>query len=1145
MAGEVVMRTGRWSGFLLLWCFLVPAVAAQEGIPVSFDAPHSGYYTIVIDSVDADGDFHRIRNLVQEEFFTTGAHTLYWDGYDEGEKIAPDGERPYAIRRFRATPARYRIRALMHEGFTRRYEFSIYQPSTGPDNPPYMTEKRGMGGWIGEHGQPSGVVFLPTGTRRDPEPQMLVGSSVGELYNVVAAVGLDGRVRSKPNTGHWINHLYTRDVGPQPLETYLAYATWDEDIDGRRHIRVQGLRADERGPENAFIARLPVGTAGGGRNIGALAAYNGFVFVTWLREDWIGVIDAATREFVGRIEGITNPRGIEFGPDGWMYVSQGVDTLGAAISPRVTRYRWTPARPLALGQAETVISGGLNEPMGIRFNRGPRGWEMYVADWGYPSHQGRTNFAGNGTARASHQIKVYGASDFGLRRTIGRAGGPQRGLYDEERMHLPRGFDIDSNGRLWVAEFDFAPKRVSVWNAYDGTFEYARYGNAKYSGGGHFHPEDSTRFFYQTDNSPRRYELLELEVDWERRTDRVKRVLYRSRPGDPYGFHGYVPLAGHTPETPIVRDGRLYFASTIFTHGRGFAPQTDIYLFDEALDHIRPVASIGRVGITNNRFDWAGLEEPGVAERFEGNRNRVFYSWTDLNGDGRVQPDEVQRWAAFLNSPRELEVLSGGYIAPDLSYSERQGFFLRPRFTPEGYPVYDLEDGMERLAVVPRDWHTNSTGASGFMHGNWREEGRDEMPVTGNRYAISLGGPLAGWTLREGRAAKLAWIYHVPTPTSHSGEAFDYLPRRRGEMHRNMQVMNMPFAPGKGEAGDIWAIAGYHGSVHVMTADGFYVTDLGGDCRVLHWWNLERPEPGDMVTGCMRPENYNQTLYRTPAGGVVLNSGGDANIFTVQGWGNVRRFDLGTVEVTASDLAGLGPNIVERREMREDREMTVALGVQIDVDGDLGDWPEGAFVHVDAYRGIVAAVASDGEHLFAAWSTGDPQFLNNPHVGPWQEVFRGGGGLDLFIANEPSTDRSRGHQPGDIRIFVTNGAAEPFRVVLFERTSADADPDEAYVYSSPINPEGVRVDRVVDITDRVEVAGRGGDFELAVPLEVLGMELRGRKQVLGDVGVVVGNGAVAVSRSFWNNRTRIHVNDLPTEAEFWTRHMGILTFKDD
>jgi hypothetical protein len=47
----------------------------------------------------------------------------------------------------------------------------------------------------------------------------------------------------------------------------------------------------------------------------------------------------------------------------------------------------------------------------------------------------------------SHQVKVFNAASGKEVRVVGKAGGPQVGDYDEQRMAHPLGMCVDSNGR--------------------------------------------------------------------------------------------------------------------------------------------------------------------------------------------------------------------------------------------------------------------------------------------------------------------------------------------------------------------------------------------------------------------------------------------------------------------------------------------------------------------------------------------------------------------------------------------------------------------------------------------------------------------------------------------------------------------------
>jgi len=47
--------------------------------------------------------------------------------------------------------------------------------------------------------------------------------------------------------------------------------------------------------------------------------------------------------------------------------------------------------------------------------------------------------------------------------TIGKLGGkPLNGPYDPNGMFRPFGITVDKEGRLWVAEYDSSPRRISV-----------------------------------------------------------------------------------------------------------------------------------------------------------------------------------------------------------------------------------------------------------------------------------------------------------------------------------------------------------------------------------------------------------------------------------------------------------------------------------------------------------------------------------------------------------------------------------------------------------------------------------------------------------------------------------------------------------
>jgi hypothetical protein len=102
--------------------------------------------------------------------------------------------------------------------------------------------------------------------------------------------------------------------------------------------------------------------------------------------------------------------------------------------------------------------------------------------------------------------------------TIGTPGPPVAGPYNPNHMNRPKALTIAGEGRLWVAEYDMAPKRISIWNT-NGLLAKALYGPPKYGGDGRLDPLDNTRFYngdYDDDSTvPIPYHIgMEYKLDW-------------------------------------------------------------------------------------------------------------------------------------------------------------------------------------------------------------------------------------------------------------------------------------------------------------------------------------------------------------------------------------------------------------------------------------------------------------------------------------------------------------------------------------------------------------------------------------------------------------------------------------------------------
>jgi hypothetical protein len=114
----------------------------------------------------------------------------------------------------------------------------------------------------------------------------------------------------------------------------------------------------------------------------------------------------------------------------------------------------------------------------------------------------------------------------------------------------------------------------------------------------------------------------------------------------------------------------------------------------------------------------------------------------------------------------------------------------------------------------------------------------------------------------------------------------------------------------------------------------------------------------------------------------------------------------------------------------------------------------------------------------------------------------------------------------------------PVRAVRFEQ---EGELGEAVRCTSPVGE--VRMANVRDVSSRVCLAQDGGNYELAVPLEVPGLKIDCDTTSLGDMGVVVGDGNEARARFYWSNKASSMTSDIPTEARLLPVEWGVWRFE--
>ena len=1081
-------------------------------IAVSFALPEPGFVTLVIE----DSGGRRVRNLISETPFPAGKHEIYWDGLDDlGRDTNAAAHAVYHIPGKLVAPGQYRVRGLWRKGIDMRYEFTVYNPG----DPPWRT-KDAASEWLTNHTPPSAVCFIPAGQapprggQAEPSPpQVIIGSFVAEGGSGVAWVDLAGRKR---HGQMWIGGVWTgashitRDAGDKPVPGVYAYtaAAWEGDgynknvpelrlhqlVTGEKKLKAPGDKRFGFGEDPPVLKpnfRFPDKEHAG---VGGLAARNGLVVASLTKMNQLVFVDAAAAKVLGTAA-LEDGRGLAFDSKGRLLALSGKRLVRAAVPPM-----GEIGETLTL-QPETLVAEGLDDPQGLALDEAGN---LYASDRG-----------------ASHQVKVFSPDGKPLR-TIGTPGAPKAGPYDPTHLNSPKGVTVSSDGRLWVAEEDFQPKRVSVWTL-DGRLVSAFYGPPVYGGGGVLDPRDKSLFYLGG---------MTFKLDWDKGASQLIYIHHRPGPGDLPMPDGH--FAGGPPETAIYLDGRKYFTDCFGCHPTN---GTSIVVVWIERDRVAvPAAALGRAK------DWKVLQEdafrprlPESADPKKPDWNNLVFAWSDLNGDAHMQPDEV----TFVKGSTG----SGVTVSPDLSIVTGHAVrFAVQRFAAKGVPVYDLAKGE---TLVPDPQQPTSSGGGQVLLGR---KGWTVLTVAPKPFAPqSVGGALDG---------KAMWSYPSPWPGLHASHIAP-MPEVPGELIGTTRLLGPSFTPRRGDAGEMWAINGNKGNVYLFTTDGLFVATLFRDCRLPEAaWSMPKAERGMLLNHVTNSEeSFWPSITQTSDGQVYLVTN-FPSIIRLDGLDTIRRLSAKTVTVTPEMLAACQAWFVQTEAQRQEQAKTQdTLVVAIRpaapaVDGKLEDWAGAKWVTIDrrfkqqgdwgrSEQKAEAALAVAGDRLTAAFKTGEPNMLANAGTS-LPNLFKTGGALDLMIGADPQADPKRPRAAaGDVRLLVAMVKGKP--VAALYRPVAPGGGGEGVHFSSPLRT--ITFDRVDDVTkDLIFAAGAGGEFEFSIPLATLGLKPEPGLTIRGDVGVLRGSEFQTTQRAYWTNKAAGLTSDIPSEAELTPQLWGRFTF---
>lgn len=1050
-------------------------------IGVNFTLKEPGCVTLVLE--DASGK--RVRNLVSETPFPAGDNTAWWDGMDDllrDKEAARHGV--YHIPAQFVQPGTYKVRGLTRKALELHYEFSGYMSG----HPPWPTPDH-TGGWLTNHTPPSSALYVPGDRAPGGKPLVYLGSYVAEGGDGLAWVDLDGRKQGGKGWigGNWTGAPYMAfDSGPNAMAGVHIYvgSAWEGDL------RLTALSA--KGEKAVVKYKLEGGKEASAMN--GIAVRNALLVCTLPKHKQILFVDAKAEKVLGSAP-LDDPRGVAFDAAGNLLVLAG---------KQLQRYA-APAldAPITLGAPKVLVADGLDDPQHVTTDKDGN---LYISDRGN-----------------SHQIKVFSPDGKALR-SIGNAGAPKAGPYDTNRMNNPNGITIDEKNQLWVAETDFQPKRVSVWTL-DGKLLRAWYGPAEYGGGGKIDPKDKTKFYYHG---------MEFKLDWEKGTSTLAQVLYRPGPQDLQLPGGH---SNGQPEEPFYLNGRRYFSNCYNSNPTNGASVAMLWLDVNGI--AVPCAAFGRAN------DWDALKTDALKAlwpkdvNLKGDfwKNQAMFSWSDLNGDGQIQPDEV----AFAKK-------SGGGITvmPDLaivaSRVDSAAMRYAPKtFTEKGVPVYDMTAGEVLLA-----------GAQGPT-----SSGGDQVLAAENGWTVHTVGPKPFAPQSMGGAFKgeAKWSYPSPWPGLHASHESP-APERPGQLIGTTRLLGGFVTPKNSDAGPLWAINGNQGNMYLFTADGLFVSTLFKDVRQGRLWAMPVAERNMNVTDLtLHDENFWPSITQTGDGQIYLIDGANTCIVRVDNLESIARLPDREVTITAGDLAKAQGYFIEREAERQKKQGQGILKVALrndapNVDGKMDDWKDAAWVDIDksgvaAYfnssskpHDVTGAVAISGGKLYAAFRTGDEKLLQNSGETA-NAPFKNGGALDIMIGVNPKADAKRDKPvEGDMRLLVTKVKSKTLALLYRAVVPGTKDP---VPFSSPWRT--IKLDRVDDVSADVQLAGAEGNYELSIPLEKLGLKPEAGQSIRGDIGILRGDGGQTLQRVYWANKATGITADVPSEAELTPKLWGTWEFK--
>lgn len=1046
------------ASFTLPWLGLALAgglaAAPKDGAALDFTLEKPGFVTLAIE--DANGQ--RVRNLMAAQWREAGPQRERWDGLsDAGEPLAP---------------GRYHWKGITRDAITAHFEATF----NSPGNPPWNTAKiaaqryvraSGDGGWLSDHERPV-CAFAD-------DAHIYFGAEIAEAGHAIMELDPQGR---KSWGTLWLGLSGASAIASRAGVLYVAGEKgWMKDslavhrLDARTHLLLPNPAGSEVPPsETAFIKVSSANFA----EIKGMVVTSQWIVLALADRNRLACFDLSSGKFLKDIAL----------PGAGAIVPTRDGGLLAISNTKVVRL------DLTTGHSQTLIDGPLTKPLGLAVSATGN---ILVSDCG----------------AADPCVKTFSPDGQPLGR-IGTPGGRREGRFDPQAMTDPRALTVDAKDQVWVGEYSYLPKRISVWTL-DGKLVRDWMGPPFYGGGGALDPQNPARAFYKG---------MAFEVAPWPEPSTLKAILFRPEDHQdlPYptltqtrvnGVNREHEFYAKLPQAPVYRGKRLYLLND-----EGYGVEA-ILIGEVVADHLVPRVVFGSVKVLRNA--WL-TRHPEYVNSLAAGAAGVFL-WQDLNGDGTAEPAEVQ-----IEPTWKFGALWAMRAWPALNLYAQAADGTR---IMEVAPLAASGDLRYQLALarpipVPAEWVKRGiTALAPDLQGNLI------VNLGGGGQQGDKANPLVSLSPN----GKINWSYPNPYPGNWHNS-----PRPQpGDIQHTLNVEGV--AALGGAIGNVFQLNGNKGVRYLFTTDGLFISQLYGDMRGSPAFkNCNEVSSGLRVDGySLEDECFSGWFGMTPDRRVLQVVGKDSsNIMQVRGLETLQRLSGGTLNLTHAAVAGKAAKAFAAPPLTTIQLSGIPTGWE-----ELGKHPLSEEVPHASF-----ALGYQASGLRLVMTLAQAKAFANAGDDP-KTLFKTGDAVDLLLAAAPAAPLSRTTAaPGDLRIVFSLWKGKPV-AVRYRFVVPNSDAAHHAKFASPTGVAVVdEVSLLPTVDVRIETAAGGWRLTANIPWKELGLDQAPTASLRGDVGLILADpsGTRSVARHYYFDRGSQVVSDLPSEVRVNPAKWGEIRF---